>query len=57
MILLLLPMTKVIPFRLSLHLYSCSSFNSKLIPKDDATMEVRSRRYGTRTMFNTAANH
>ena len=28
-----------------------------MIPKDDATMEVRSRRYGTRTMFNTASNH
>ena len=33
------------------------SFNSKLIPKEDLSMEVRSRRYGTRTMFNTAANH
>ena len=32
-------------------------FNSKLIPRDDQTMEVRSRRYGTRTMFNTADNH
>lgn len=37
--------------------FSTTGFNAKLIPKDDATMEVRSRRYGTRTMFNTAANH
>ena len=28
-----------------------------MIPKDDKTMEVRSRRYGTRTMWNTAKNH
>lgn len=33
------------------------SFNKALIPRDDKSMEVRSRRYGTRTMFNTAANH
>ena len=38
-----------------LHLYR---FNAKaMIPKEDVTMEVRSRRYGTRTMFDTAANH
>ena len=34
-----------------------SSFNAKLIPRDDKSMEARSRRYGTRTMFDTAANH
>jgi len=28
-----------------------------MIPKDDQTMEVRSCRFGTRTMFNTAGNH
>lgn len=32
-------------------------FNSKLIRKEDMSMEVRSRRYGTRTLHNTAANH
>ena len=32
-------------------------FNAKLIPKEDHSMEVRSRRYGTRTMHNTAGNH
>lgn len=32
-------------------------FNAKLIPKEDMSMEVRSRRYGTRTMFDTAKNH
>ena len=32
-------------------------FNAKLIPKEDHSMEVRSRRYGTRTMFDTAGNH
>jgi len=37
--------------------FSTTGFNSKLIPRDDASMEVRSRRYGSRTMFNTAANH
>ena len=33
-----------------------SRFNAKLIPKEDISMEVRSRRYGTRTMFDTARN-
>lgn len=37
--------------------FSTTGFNSKLIPRDDQTMEVRSRRYGSRTMFNTAGNH
>lgn len=37
--------------------FSTTGFNAKLIPKEDASMEVRSRRYGTRTMFDTAANH
>ena len=37
-----------------LHLYR---FNATMIPKEDLSMEVRSRRYGTRTMFDTAANH
>lgn len=37
--------------------FSTTGFNAKLIPKDDVTMEVRSRRYGTRTMFDTANNH
>lgn len=39
------------------NMFSTTGFNSSLIPKDDKTMEVRSRRYGTRTMFNTAGNH
>ena len=33
------------------------SFNANMIPKEDMSMEVRSRRYGTRTMFDTAKNH
>lgn len=37
--------------------FATTGFNKALIPRDDKTMEVRSRRYGTRTMFNTAANH
>lgn len=36
--------------------FSTTGFNSKLIPKEDLTMEVRSRRYGSRTMFDTAKN-
>jgi len=37
--------------------FSTTGANAKLIPKEDVSMEVRSRRYGTRTMFDTAGNH
>jgi len=37
--------------------FATTGFNASLIPKEDVSMEVRSRRFGTRTMFNTAANH
>jgi len=37
--------------------YSTTGFNASQIPKADGSLHATSRRYGTRTMMDTAPNH